>query len=95
MGITKRIKKLSSTALQAIPNGASIRDTILKQGMKATEASAYFWGNATQAIQDASKGTLTAHSAKRLGTTGFKAAKDFGQGFSRKPARCRPSYSLV
>lgn len=80
MGITKRIKKLSSTALQAIPNGASIRDTILKQGMKATEASAYFWGNATQAIQDASKGTLTAHSTKRLGTTGFKAAKDFGQG---------------
>lgn len=79
MRIPKRIKKLSSTALQAIPNGDAVRDTILKQGIKATEASAYFWGNATKAVQDSSKGALTAHSGKRLATTSFKATKDFGR----------------
>jgi hypothetical protein len=80
MGIKNRIKRISSTALQAIPNGDAVRDTILKQGMKATEASAYFWGNATKAVQDSSKGALTAHSGKRIATTGFKATKDFGRG---------------
>lgn len=80
MGIKKRIKKISSTALQALPNGDAVRDTILKQGMKATEASAYFWGNATKAVQDSSKGVLTAHSGKRIATTGFKATKDFSRG---------------
>lgn len=80
MEIKKRIKKLSSTALQAIPNGDAVRDTILTQGMKATEASAYFWGNATKAVQDSSKGALTANSGKRLATTGFKATKHFGRG---------------
>lgn len=74
------IKKLSSTALQAISNGDAVRDTIIKQGMKSTEASAYFWGNATKAVQDSSKGALTVHSDKRLATTGFKATKDFGRG---------------
>ena len=44
-------QKISSTALKTIPNGDAVRDTILKQGMKATEASAYFWGNATKAVQ--------------------------------------------
>ena len=76
----KRIKKLSSSALQAVPNTNAVRDSILKQGIKATEASAYFWGNATQTIQDSSKGALTVHSSKRLATTGFKATKDFGRG---------------
>ena len=80
MGIKKRIKKISSTALQALPNGDAVRDTILKQGMKSTEASAYFWGNATKAVQDSSKGVLTAHSGKRIATTGFKATKDFSRG---------------
>lgn len=80
MGIKMRIKKLSSTALQAIPNGDAVRDTIMKQGMEATEASAYFLGNAAKAVQDSSKGALTAHSGKRLATTGFKATKDFGRG---------------
>lgn len=80
MGIKKRIKKISSTALQVIPNGDAVRDTILSQGMKATEASAYFWGNATKAVQDSSKAALTAHSGKRVATTGFKATKDFGRG---------------
>lgn len=45
MGITRRIKKLSSTAFQALPNGDAVRDTLLKHGMKATEASDCFWGN--------------------------------------------------
>nr|AZJ16662.1 hypothetical protein [Seminavis robusta] len=80
MGIKKRIKRISSTALQVIPNGDGVRDTILNQGMKATEASAYFWGNATKAVQDSSKGALTAHSGKRIATTSFKAATDFGRG---------------
>ena len=50
--------------------------------MKATEASAYFWGNITKSVQDSSKGVLTAHSGKRLATTGFKATKDFGRGYA-------------
>lgn len=82
MGIKKRIKKISSTALQALPNGDAVRDTILKQGMKATEASAYFWDNAAKAVQDSSKGALTLHSGKRIATTSFKATKDFGRGDS-------------
>jgi hypothetical protein len=38
----KKLRKFKNrlTSHKAIPN----RDTILKQGMKATEASAYFWG---------------------------------------------------
>ena len=77
--IKKRFKKAGLTALKAIPNGNAVRDTILEHGMKATEASAYFWGNTTKAIQDTSRGALTAHSGKRLATTGFKATKDFGR----------------
>lgn len=34
----------------------------------------------TKAVQDTSKGGLTAHSGKPLATTGFKAATDFGRG---------------
>ena len=82
MKLKKQIQRINSTALQVIPNGDAVRDTILKQGMKATEASAYFWGNATKAVQDSSKGALTAHSGKRIATTGFKATKDFGRGDS-------------
>lgn len=80
MGFKKQIKKLNMPPLKAVPNGDAVRDTILKQGMKATEASAYFWGNVTKGVQDSSKGTLTVHSGKRLATTGFKATKDFGRG---------------
>lgn len=47
------------------------------KGMKASEAAAYFWGNAIKAVQDSSKGALTVHSGKRLSTNGFKATKDF------------------
>jgi hypothetical protein len=43
MKIKKQIKRISSTAFQVIPNGDAVRDHILKQGMKATEAFAYFW----------------------------------------------------
>jgi len=50
--------------------------------MKSISASAYFWGNITQTVQDSTKGVLTAHSGKRLATTGFKATKDFGRGDS-------------
>ena len=78
--IKNRLRQMSLTALKAIPSGEAVRDTIMKQGMKATEASAYFWGNTTKAVQDTSKGALTAHSGKRLATTGFKATKDFSQG---------------
>ena len=72
--------KANLTLHKGLPNGEGVRNTILQQGMKATEASAYFWGNATKAAQDSTKGALTAHSGKRLATTGFKAAKDFGRG---------------
>ena len=77
--IKNRSREISSMALKAILNGDAVRDTILK-GMKATQASAYFWGNATQAVQDSSRGGLTVHSGRRLATTGFKATKDFGSG---------------
>ena len=39
--------------------------------MKATEASAFFWENPTKAVQYFTKSDLTAHSGKRLATTGF------------------------
>jgi hypothetical protein len=78
----KKLQKFKNrlTPHKAILNGDAVRDTILKQGMKVTEASAYFWGNMTKAVQDSSKGALTAHSGKRLATSGFKATKDFGRG---------------
>jgi hypothetical protein len=76
----KKIIKSNLTLRKAIPNGEGVRDAILTQGMKATEAAAYFWGNTTKAVQDASKGALMAHSGKRVATTAFKATKDFGRG---------------
>ena len=33
-------------------NGNGVRDAILRQGKKATESSAFFWGNVTQGVQD-------------------------------------------
>jgi hypothetical protein len=78
----KKIRNFKNRLTQhkAVPNADAVRDTILKQGMKATEASAYFWGNVTKSVQDTSKGVLTAHSGKRLATNGFKATKDFKRG---------------
>ena len=61
-------------------NGGGVRDKILEQGMKATESTAYFWGNLTQGIQDTGKGALTMDSGKRAGTSIFKASKDFSRG---------------
>lgn len=61
-------------------NGAGVRDKILEQGMKATESTAYFWGNLTKGIQDTSKAALTMDSGKRAGTGVFKASKDFARG---------------
>ena len=78
----KKFKELKGnlTSRKAVGNGAAVRDFIRNQGIKGTEAAAYFWGNATQTIQDSSKGVLMAHSGKRLATTGFKATKDFSRG---------------
>ena len=61
-------------------NGAGVRDTILEQGMKATESTAYFFGNITKGIQETGKGALTIDSGKRVGTGVFKASKDFARG---------------
>ena len=61
-------------------NGAGVRDKIIEQGMKATESTAYFWGNLTQGIQDTGKAALTMDSGKRAGTGIFKAGKDFARG---------------
>ena len=36
------LRKVGSTVLHAILNGDAVRDTILKQGMRATESSSYF-----------------------------------------------------
>src|SRR5210317_994448 len=72
--------KKFNTRLQGMLNGDSIRDGILKVGMESTESTAYFFGNITKGIVDGSKTTVALHSGKRLGTTGFKAAKEFARG---------------
>jgi hypothetical protein len=61
-------------------NGANVRNTILEQGMKATESTAYFWANITQGVQETGKGVLTVDSGKRAGVGIFKASKDFARG---------------
>ena len=61
-------------------NGAGIRDQILKHGKSATEATAYFWGNLTQSVQDATKAGSTIDSGRRVGIVTFKASTDFGRG---------------
>ena len=61
-------------------NGPGVRDKILEQGMKATESAAYFWGNVTEAVQNATKAGLTVDSGKRAGSGIFKASKDFSRG---------------
>jgi hypothetical protein len=76
----KLFEKIRSTGFRRLPSGDAVRDHILDKGMKATEATAYFWGNATKAVQDSTKGALTVHSGKRIATTGFKATKDFNRG---------------
>jgi|SaaInlV_100m_DNA_5_1039725.scaffolds.fasta_scaffold00078_23 hypothetical protein len=78
--IKRRIKKFSSTALHVIPNGEAVRETILNEGMKATEAQAFFWGNVTATIQDTGKGSLAVHSGQRFARSGFKSAMDFRRG---------------
>ena len=62
-------------------NCSGVRDTILKQGTKATESTGYFWGNITQGVQDSTKkGALTIDSGRRAGVGTFKASKDFARG---------------
>ena len=61
-------------------NGPGVRDTILKQGKQATEATAFFWGNVTKGVQDSTKGALTIDSGRRAGVGTFKASKDFARG---------------
>ena len=61
-------------------NGQQVRDYILKQGYSATEAAAYSWGNFTEAIANTGKSALTAQSGSRIGSSAFKATKDFGRG---------------
>ena len=61
-------------------NGAGVRDKIIEHGMKATESTAYFWGNITRGIQETGKGALTIDSGKRVGSGLFKASKDFARG---------------
>jgi hypothetical protein len=61
-------------------NGPGVRDKILSQGKATTEATAYFWGNVTQSVQDGTKGVLTVDSGRRIGTGTFKASKDFARG---------------
>ena len=63
-----------------IINGDIVRDTILKQGMKATESTAYFWGNITKSVQETGKGMLTVDSGRRAGSGIFKASTDFARG---------------
>jgi hypothetical protein len=78
----KKIKKFrrNIVALKGVLNGAGVRDMILKRGMEVTEGTAFFWGNITKNVQETGKGVLTAHSGKRVATTGYKAAKDFSRG---------------
>ena len=73
----KKIKEFKNnlTLRKAITGGEGVRDAILKQGLKSTEGAVYFWGNATKAVQDSSKSVLTAHNARRLAISGFKATK--------------------
>ena len=61
-------------------NGPQIRDAILENGKKATEGTAYFWGNVTKGVQDSTKGALTIDSGRRAGIGTFKASKDFARG---------------
>ena len=61
-------------------SGTGVRDIILSQGMKATESTAFFWGNITKGVQDTGKGALFVDSGKRAGTGIFKASKDFARG---------------
>lgn len=41
-------------------NGNQMRDFLLKQGYSATEATAYAYGNVTEALPNTGKGALTA-----------------------------------
>lgn len=50
-------KKLSSTTLQAIPNGDAVWDTILKRRIKATKTYVYFLSKLTKFNEDSSKGS--------------------------------------
>lgn len=76
------MEKNRSTTLRTILNGNAVRDTILTQDIKATEANAYFQINVTKTVEEASKGALTVHSGRRVATTSFKATKDFGRSDS-------------
>jgi len=74
-----RARLLRLNALINALNGAGVQDSILKQGTKATESTAYFWGNVTQGVQDSTKGALTIDSGRRTGVGIFKSRKDFAR----------------
>lgn len=61
-------------------NGKEVRDFILKQGYSASEAATFSWGNITQGVANTGKGALTAQSGSRIGSTAYKATKDFSKG---------------
>jgi len=50
-------------------NSAQVRDTILKKGYEATEATDFFWRNTTEALANTSKSALTAQCGSRVGFT--------------------------
>jgi len=54
-------------------NVPGVRGAVLKQGPKATESTAYFWGNLTQEVQDSTKSALTIDIGHRAGV--LKLAK--------------------
>lgn len=64
-----------------------VQEIVEKTGGTAVQAASYVAGNKTEAIQaltngaiDTSRGVLTAHSGKRLGTSVFKGVKDSARG---------------
>lgn len=61
-------------------SGAMIRDTILNQGKTLTESTAFFFGNLTKAVGDATKGAITADSGCRTLVGVYKSTIDFAKG---------------
>ena len=49
-------------------------------GINKAKQFSYFWGNLAKTVQDSTKGGLTVDSGRRIGTSSFKASKDYSHG---------------
>ena len=87
MGIKDKLQKLKPISQIFKQSPREVQQKVEAAGNNAAQAASYVAGNKTEAIQaitngivDTTKGSVTAHSGKRLGNSVLKDVKDYTKG---------------